>query len=1209
MSKIKIKKTKREKRETIKKKNILTLNNYIDENKSKSMEELYDLYETTSIKPNKLMDDNMLLLAIKHIIDSRRSNETFDVVDASEDFQGYPSIYDKNFNEKIFKKKEFNINKIDAINYSQSIKELTDKLCTFNLSNNQKFLKTFISTNTPYNGLLLFHGTGVGKTCSSISIAENFKKVITETNKKIIVLLNPSIKQNFIKNIFNIEKYKNGEENNQCTKDSYLKEANIDTSKKRDELKQEDLDLINTKIMKIINNRYSFYGYGAFTNVIENIYNEISQRYDDESVINSIFEKKIKQIFANNVMIVDEVHNIKETTDTKMLPKILKQVLEIADNLKLLLLSATPMFDKPDEIIDILNLLLINDNRVIIEKKQVFNNNKITAEGRDILLNKSRGYVSYLRGEHPIKFPQRLYPDIFDNPEIEEYKEHKQSIIKEYPKLDVKGRNIKDENRIKLLKIIGCPMDKYQLDKYNSMNINSTDENMGAFNIGGLTASNIVYPSDDAEVSINQITGETGFKQIFKREPNKKFSFLDDKYENMFSKSEIKKYSSKISTIINNIDKSEGIVFIYSQFIYAGTLPLAMALESNGYSKFDGSLLSTKPQEQYKKDKKFIIISGDNEVSKDAYSKYLRLEKENMNGEKVKVIIGSQTAAEGLDFKYIREVHILDPWYHFNKIEQVVGRGIRNCSHIDLDEAKRNVLVYMYASTLSDNPSNDLETIDLNLYRISEGKMKQISEIEYLLKTNAVDCNLNKEGNRFIDEFYNKDIIITTSKNTSHTIKYKDIDNSKICNFKECDFKCKPDLTDKKIVINENTFDYDRVKDNIYEIKESIKNMYKNIDQKNLVYLLDNILNNIKAKYSGEHDDLIFYALSQIIKKKEIFSNYQGKLGTIKKQGKYYIFVPQFLGNQLVSYNNIRIPSEKKKYSTKKKVKVISPAVEEANVFKLAKKILKALDLERTAKIKLLKDKKYEDDRKTLIVLVNKYYEKFFLERILVNDKKLLLEYIIYKTRNNTNPSTLNKKGVLTLGEKLLLLLREGLNKNLLYLKRDVDVISDQKDYIWGYKLAIDDNIKYFKYDLDTKTFIDPSSDEIKSLKKNLNIKLRQEDSSSEIIGYLEYKKTTNSINLKIRDKKEEGVKGTQKRTGSICGNDGMKKNVIEEFIEEVEGKKYSDREKTKIPGKPNLCFELELYLRNNDLTNKDQKRWFYNMEESIERELNKKIY
>ena len=45
---------------------------------------------------------------------------------------------------------------------------------------------------------------------------------------------------------------------------------------------------------------------------------------------------------------------------------------------------------------------------------------------------------------------------------------------------------------------------------------------------------------------------------------------------------------------------------------------------------------------------------------------------------------------ECLDLKNIREMHILDPWFHLSRIEQIIGRGIRFCSHIQLPKEERN---------------------------------------------------------------------------------------------------------------------------------------------------------------------------------------------------------------------------------------------------------------------------------------------------------------------------------------------------------------------------------------------------------------------------------------------------------------------------------------------------------------------------------------
>ena len=76
---------------------------------------------------------------------------------------------------------------------------------------------------------------------------------------------------------------------------------------------------------------------------------------------------------------------------------------------------------------------------------------------------------------------------------------------------------------------------------------------------------------------------------------------------------------------------------------------------------------------------------------------------DNKNGTSVKVVLISQAGSEGLDFKFIRQVHILEPWYNMNRIEQVIGRGVRTCSHKLLPFEERNVEIYMY-STLVGSP-------------------------------------------------------------------------------------------------------------------------------------------------------------------------------------------------------------------------------------------------------------------------------------------------------------------------------------------------------------------------------------------------------------------------------------------------------------------------------------------------------------------------
>ena len=586
-----------------------TMDALLEQYKALSDEEIYKLSTNIISQKSQSNNDKMTINALKMIIDGR-------VTESDPLSKEMPDIKDVNLNSKIYHKKEFFIDRIPKTDNNQTLEQLTNKLCKFKLSYNQKFLKKFISNNTNYNGLLLFHGTGVGKTCSSISIAEQFIENITDMNKKIIILLNPSIKVNFIKNIFNIERLKQGKVHEQCTRDKYLKEAGSSTS---------DIDTIDKKIKKIIDSRYAFYGYTEFSNMIEKMEN-VDMAGASNAYKNRYVEKAIKKIFSNTVMIIDEAHNIKEggsSNDSKILPPILKKVLNTADNMKLILLSATPMFDTATEIVWLLNLLLINDGRQTIEIRDIFDaQGIITNTGRRKLVEVSRGYISYLRGEHPAKFPKRLYPDIYNH----------HMIIKKFPSKQMDGTPINVDDKIKTLKIIGCPMTDYQLEKYNSVEMKVDEQDFGAFNINGMMASNIIFPGKDNALITDMISNK-GLNSIIKKYNNNRYEFIDEENRDLFMLPKLRSHSSKIASIIDNIDKSEGVIFIYSQFIAAGVLSIALALESNGYSKYGGSLMKGKVSKET--EPKYIMITGDNDLSNNAYQSYLKLEHENMNGEKM----------------------------------------------------------------------------------------------------------------------------------------------------------------------------------------------------------------------------------------------------------------------------------------------------------------------------------------------------------------------------------------------------------------------------------------------------------------------------------------------------------------------------------------------------------------------------------------------
>ena len=139
----------------------------------------------------------------------------------------------------------------------------------------------------------------------------------------------------------------------------------------------------------------------------------------------SIKKKNLRKEFSNRMLVIDEVHNIRLSKEGKVKTSSdnLGKLVEATVNLKLLLLSATPMFDSYSEIIWILNLLLLNDKRYPVSEREIFTlkgefqTKKGEQVGRDLLIRKATGYVSYVRGENPFTFPYRIWPQQALNPQ------------------------------------------------------------------------------------------------------------------------------------------------------------------------------------------------------------------------------------------------------------------------------------------------------------------------------------------------------------------------------------------------------------------------------------------------------------------------------------------------------------------------------------------------------------------------------------------------------------------------------------------------------------------------------------------------------------------------------------------------------------------------------------------------------------------------
>ena len=158
----------------------------------------------------------------KYLEDFLEQRDDYDNDDGSGLWQGYPELSDPHFNSKIYNKKEFRNHIIEK----EQIVFNKPKSVEFKKSATQAFVSTYLSPFTPYNGLLLWHGVGVGKTCAAISSAENYRKFGKLHGKIIILVPNDTLISNWKNEIFNIDAEISNKKNVnvQCTGTSFKEE-------------------------------------------------------------------------------------------------------------------------------------------------------------------------------------------------------------------------------------------------------------------------------------------------------------------------------------------------------------------------------------------------------------------------------------------------------------------------------------------------------------------------------------------------------------------------------------------------------------------------------------------------------------------------------------------------------------------------------------------------------------------------------------------------------------------------------------------------------------------------------------------------------------------------------------------------------------------------------------------------------------------------
>lgn len=571
----------------------------------------------------------------------------------------YPKIKDDNFYSRINKK--YNKYKIPKK------KKTFRQICfpkEYQLQLPQVFLSKYINPNTPYKGVLVFHKIGAGKTCTAVSIGEQWKHV-----RKIMVVVPASLIGNF-----------RNELRSPCAGSAYLTKSERKQLSKLHPSSSKYKEIIKRSDKKI-NKYYRIYSYNKFVDLAET----------GDLNLN------------NTVLIVDEVQNM-VSEGGKYYETLYDAIHSAPSSLRIVLLSATPMFDKPIEIALTMNLLKIpmefptgiEFDRMFIKSYYNRRTDKVyqSAKNLDIFKERIKGYVSYFRGAPPYVFPESSIRYVKCEMSDFQYRSYLTVLESEAIKMGIKPTRRKKA--------------------FQEGEITDLPNN---FFIGTRIISNIAFP--------NKNINEDGLESL---------------EGSCLGLHRLHKYSIKFYKILMHIKRSSGPVFVYSGFKeFGGLKSFAKVLEYHGFSNY----------KRYGEGRKrFAVWSSDEKMSLREEIKDVFNQKSNQNGSKLKILLISPSGKEGLSLLRVRQVHILEPYWNQARLQQIIGRALRYCSHKDLPEEKRSVKVYIY---LAVHPSED-ETVDQYIAKMAMRKNKLIMEFEKAMKEAAIDCSLFKNANVYPGE-------------------------------------------------------------------------------------------------------------------------------------------------------------------------------------------------------------------------------------------------------------------------------------------------------------------------------------------------------------------------------------------------------------------------------------------------------------------------
>jgi superfamily II DNA or RNA helicase len=615
----------------------------------------------------------------------------------------------------------------DPCNYTQEGQQL--ELRTY-----QKFVASFLDYRSPFRDILIYHGLGSGKTASAINIYNVLYNYTPAWN--VFLLVKASLDSTWLKELktFLSKSEIDGRMAN-------IKFIHYDSPKA-------DRDFIQA-IKEADSSKKPLYIFDEAHNFIRNVYNNLTSKTGKRAQV--IYDYIIQEKKEN-------------------------------DQARVILISGTPAINSPYELALIFNLLRPdtfpkNENKfndVYIGGGNVKSLNPIT---KNMFQRRILGLVSYYLGATKDVFAEKriLYKDLVMDPYQQEVYEVYEAIEAKLEAAKMKGRSqdktyktytrqacnfvfpvISDKvngerrprpNQFKIHDIDGANILEGKTEKLKEQLLNK--EYVRNVELYLATIKDFVTQTEEYFDKINAEDVKNKHTilddlEVFKKEYKYKFG---DFFKNYTKKSKLfdKLYacSCKFIASLFYAQKSKGPVLIFSNYVKMEGLEVYKL-----YLKYFGVLEYQKSgAEDYKR---FTEFTGDISQEVRTQNKDLFNKTENKEGKHIKYILLAPAGSEGISLMNVRQIHVLDPYWNDVRIEQVIGRGIRQCSHKDLPMEDRRVDVYRFKAVRK----NERKTTDEDVEELAKEKQLLIDSFLKSVKEVAVDCELFKAHN-MIDESYN----------------------------------------------------------------------------------------------------------------------------------------------------------------------------------------------------------------------------------------------------------------------------------------------------------------------------------------------------------------------------------------------------------------------------------------------------------------------